>query len=373
MKKTKTFLHGLLLAALAAVVLASCSDDPSDNTEPTPPTTGKGNLVVLCEGTWGMDNSTLAMLSDGSMTSRWFQQMNPGQHLGDSGNDIIQVNDTMLAVSVNGSNIIQYIHPDGTAIAATEDIANCRCLATDGQGYIYVTSYADNGCVAKIDVRTKKVVATCRVGYEPEGITYWDGRLYVANTGSYGTTTGDHDFEQTVSVVDAKSMRELRRIDTGCINLYGKISTSGQYACINSSGNYYDIAPCTVVLDMNNEKCTVFDFPATYNCAAHDRFYIVGSMYSYATGQYEYSMHTISLPSLKAEPGLADYAAAEETVSQMQSFYGIYIAPQSGRLYASDARDYTTNGYLYEFSPKGELLGRHIVEGINPSKFVEIK
>ena len=175
-----------------------------------------------------MDNSSLALLDHGVLTNRWFQQQNPGRHLGDTGNDILQVNDTLIAISVNWSNIIQYIHPDGTAIAATENIPNNRRLATDHKGYLYVTSYADKGYVAKIDLNTKQVVDTCHVGYEPEGIAYYDGRLYVANTGGYSTQTQDHGYEQTISVVDAQTMRELRRIDTGCPNLYGKISVSGQ-------------------------------------------------------------------------------------------------------------------------------------------------
>ena len=92
-----------------------------------------------------MDNSSLALLDHGVLTNRWFQQQNPGRHLGDTGNDILQVNDTLIAISVNWSNIIQYIHTDGTAIAATENIPNNRRLATDHKGYLYVTSYADKG------------------------------------------------------------------------------------------------------------------------------------------------------------------------------------------------------------------------------------
>lgn len=357
----------------AGLLLASCSLEPADYADDTPPTADTDSLVVLCEGLWGMDNSTLALLHGGTMTSRWFQQQNPGQHLGDTGNDIIQVNDTMLAVSVNWSNIIQYIRPDGTAIAATENIPNNRRLATDHKGHLYVTSYADNGYVAKIDLQTKQVVDTCHVGYEPEGIAFFDGRLYIANTGGYGTQTGGHGYEQTISVVDAATMRELKRIDTGCPNLYGTMSTSGQFACINSAGDYYNVSPRAIVLNMASDEFRVYDFPATYSCAARGKFCLIGSSFSYATGQYHYSMHTISLPSLEAAEGLDGYAEAEPVIRSMQSPYGMYVSPRSLHLYVSDARAYATNGYVYEFAPGGKPLGRYLVRGVNPSRFVAIE
>ena len=76
-------------------------------------------------------------------------------------------------------------------------------MATDHRGYLYVTSYADHGYVAKIDLTTKLVVDTCHVGYEPEGIAYYDGRLYVANTGGYSFSETTHEHETTVSLVDS--------------------------------------------------------------------------------------------------------------------------------------------------------------------------
>ena len=357
---------------LLLLLLASCSLHPADYTDDTPPSADTDSLIVLCEGLWGMDNSTLALIYGGTATSRWFQQQNPGQHLGDTGNDIIQVNDTMLAISVNWSNIIQYIRTDGTAIAATEDIPNNRRLATDGRGYLYATSYADHGYVAKISLRTKQVVDTCHVGYEPEGIAYWDGRLYIANTGGYATQTKDHAYESTISVVDAATMRELRRIDTGCPNLYGKPAQWGQWLCVNAAGDYYSTPPRTVVLNMASDEFSTFTFPATYCCAARGKFYVVGSSFSYTTGQYAFSTHTIALPSLQADEGLGEYARAEEAVSRMQSPYGIYVSPYSLHLYVSDARAYATNGYVYEFAPDGSPIGQYLLRGVNPSGFVAV-
>lgn len=355
---------------MLVILFSGCRMEVNDEVVITTPTKTEDKLLILCEGLWGMDNSCISYLDQGTLVNKWYQKQNPKHRLGDTGNDIIQVNDTLIAISVNWSNIIQYIYPDGRAIAATEDIPNNRKLATDGD-YLYCTSYANHGYVAKVDVRTKEIVDTCHVGYEPEGIAYYKGRLFVANTGGYSFQEG-HDYETTVSVIDAQTMKELKRIDTGCINLYGKMSQCGQFICINSCGDYYDVEPKSVVLNMESEEFWVFDFPATYNCTYDGKFYTIGSAFSYNTGEYQYSIHTISLPSMQVEEGLAEYAGAEEVIRQMQSPYGIYISPYSGHLYVSDARSYATNGYVFEFDRQGNQLNKYYLDGLNPAHFLAL-
>lgn len=360
---------GICLVMLV-ILFSGCRMEVNDEVVISTPTKTEDKLLILCEGLWGMDNSCISYLDQGTLVNKWYQKQNPKHRLGDTGNDIIQVNDTLIAISVNWSNIIQYIYPDGRAIAATEDIPNNRKLATDGD-YLYCTSYANHGYVAKVDVRTKEIVDTCHVGYEPEGIAYYKGRLFVANTGGYSFQEG-HDYETTVSVIDTQTMKELKRIDTGCINLYGKMSQCGQFICINSCGDYYDVEPKSVVLNMESEEFWVFDFPATYNCTYDGKFYTIGSAFSYNTGEYQYSIHTISLPSMQVEEGLAEYAGAEEVIRQMQSPYGIYISPYSGHLYVSDARSYATNGYVFEFDRQGNQLNKYYLDGLNPAHFLAL-
>lgn len=355
---------------MLVILLSGCRMEVNDEVIISTPTKTEDKLLILCEGLWGMDNSCISYLDQGTLVNKWYQKQNPKHRLGDTGNDIIQVNDTLIAISVNWSNIIQYIYPDGRAIAATEDIPNNRKLTTDGD-YLYCTSYANHGYVAKVDVRTKEIVDTCHVGYEPEGIAYYKGRLFVANTGGYSFQEG-HEYESTISVIDTQTMKELKRIDTGCINLYGKMSQCGQFICINSCGDYYDVEPKSVVLNMESEEFKIFDFPATYNCTYDGKFYTIGSAFSYNTGEYQYSIHTISLPSMQVEEGLAEYAGAEEVIRQMQSPYGIYISPYSGHLYVSDARSYATNGYVFEFDRQGNQLNKYYLDGLNPAHFLAL-
>jgi len=350
-------------------------------------------IILLNEGLWQADNGRLSYFEDGTIVSnQWFRDIN-GFKLGDTPNDIIQVNENLIAIAINWSNIVQFITPEGKAVAATEDIPNNRRLCTDGT-YVYVTSYGhecetingtvyfDKGFVAKIDLSTFQVVATCEVGYEPEGIALYEGRLFIANTGGYSGVGEDHEFETTVSIVNAATMTLEQNIDTGIPNLYGEMSQSGQYLCINSPGDYYEIPPCGLIFDckkaLNDEECfVVFNYPVTYNTTTLDgKFLAVGSDFSYLTGQYEFSTLTIDpevVMESQGESGLEQVlpGTLEADFADMAQPYGIYVNPYSGYIYGTDAGSFEGAGYLYQWSPEGELLGKHKVY-INPGHFLAL-
>ena len=84
------------------------------------------NLIICNEGNWQSDNGQLAYYDSktNTLTNQWFRHVNKTK-LGDTPNDIIQVNDTLIAIAVNWSNIIQFIHPDGTACGEIGR-ASCR-------------------------------------------------------------------------------------------------------------------------------------------------------------------------------------------------------------------------------------------------------
>ena len=336
------------------------------------------NLIICNEGNWQSDNGQLSYYdgTEGVLTNKWFRQVN-GSKLGDTPNDIVQVNDTLIAIAVNWSNIIQYIHPDGTACGATENVPNNRRMCADGN-YLYITSYAhkcgnqtfEKGYVAKIDVKTKQVVATCEVGWEPEGVRLYDGKLYVANTGGYAFSE-NHAYETTVQVVDAETMKSIKTIDTGCINLYGEISQAGQYLCINSCGDYYNVKPKTVIVDCKTDEVKTFDFPATYNSTDGDVFYTVGSEFSYNTGEYVYSIKTINPKTQEVKDGIFCEAITQK-IKEITSPYELYISPYTQNVYFTDAGSYASAGYLYGYTKEGEELFVKQKVYINPAHILAL-
>lgn len=223
------------------------------------PAVAQEKILFLNEGQWQTDNGRLSYFENGSIVSNQYFRDANGWKLGDTPNNIIQIDDNRLAIAVNWGNIVQFTDIKGKAIAATEDVPNNRYMVSDGKS-LYVTSYAHDvtvngaarsftrGFVAKIDLTNYRVTAAVEVGYEPEGIALYDGHLFVANSGGYAFQE-DHDYERTVSIIDASKMKVTRTVDAGAINLYGVMSRAGQYLCINSSGDYYEVDPCTVIFD----------------------------------------------------------------------------------------------------------------------------
>ncbi len=357
--------------------------------------TAQEKIILLNEGNWQSDNGRMTYFENGKIVSnQWFRDVN-GSKLGDTPNDIIQINDNLIAIAINWSNIVQFITPQGKAVAATEDVPNNRKLASDGR-YVYVSSYGhecgsekglltfERGYVAKIDITTFKVVDAVEVGYEPEGIALYNGHLFVANTGGYAFQE-DHEYETTVDVIDAATMKVTRSVDTGQINLYGKMSQSGQYLCINSPGDYYDIQAATIILDCGavisgkpDDQCFVkLDYAATYSCTTADgNFFAVGSRYSYYTSEYTFNYLTINPAEVLESGGTGGiYETMPGTLlSDLKSMtmpYGIYVNPYTGYIYATDAGSFAAAGGLWQWSPEGKLLGKHKVY-INPGHFLAL-
>lgn len=366
----------LLPLFVAAAFIAAAQTSPLQAQTAT-----KENLIICDEGTYQSDNGQLSFYdgATGTATNQWFRAANPGKRLGQTPNDIIQLNDTLIAVCVNGSNLIQFIRTDGTACGATEDVPNCRRMCTDGKGNLYVTSYAHQlgsrtftkGFVARIDIATKTVTGACEVGWEPEGVRYYDGRLYVANTGGYSYSEKDHDYEKTVSVVDATAMTLLRDITTEGINLYGNMVQAGKYICVNASGDYYTSGAKTIIIDCETEQQQTYNFPSTYPATDGKLFYTVGSVFSYEDYSYTWYINTIDPAAATVTEGVYGDAVTEK-IKSLKAPYEVYVSPYTKNLYFTDANDYTTEGSLYGYTSTGENVIDGVSLYVNPAHILAL-
>ncbi len=221
-------------------------------------------LFVLNEGGMGSNNATLDFLrmSDGSYVTGAFRKMNPdaGAGLGDVGNDIA-VNGDELWIVVNNSGIVEVLSAvDETEIAAVA-VPTPRGIAFDDK-YAYVTSWAGayasgsydsngnysltdyknpKGQVYRIDLSSKKVDGSVEVGYQPEGIAYYDGKLYVANSGGISSQLPpNYAYDNTLSIIDTRTFSVSQTV-TVEVNLKNVYSDGKGNIYVSSLGNYYDV------------------------------------------------------------------------------------------------------------------------------------
>lgn len=399
MKHTFFLPLSLVMAIMmATALLGACSDDGfyygkrGSYDQFTDSAAAREYIIVLNEGNWQSDNGKLSLIKDHKIFNNWFRGVN-GFKVGDTPEDIIYIPEKeMVAMSINWSNIIYYMNRDGKVLAQTEDIPNCRAMCTDGT-YIYITSYAhqtalgetyQRGYVAKVRLSDYKIIKTCEVGYEPEGIAYYRGKLYVANTGGYAFAES-HEYEHSVSVLDTTMVVDTIvdiRNNAGefVINLYGEMSQSGEYICINSPGDYYDTPPSTVIFNCRDLSYKVFDsIPATYNTTLQSgKFFVVGSTFSYYTGGYSYNIATIDpatglkYDNLYELPGGSMVSTPLSIIESMQNPYCVYQNPYTGHLYIADADTYASDGYIVELDEDGFEVGKRMRCYINPGHMIAL-
>lgn len=180
----------LLILMIIPILIGmnSCVENPTTpknpNTDQMPP---KG-IIVLCEGLWGMDNSTIDIIDKGLnyYTKQAYQKFNKNNKLGDIANDILITGDTLI-ICVSTSKYIELINlKNGKTISRFTLNGNYypRRLSKY-KNYVYITDlYGD--CLHRLDLNTSNLEQNIiKVGAAPEYITNDSTNLYIVNSG-YG-------------------------------------------------------------------------------------------------------------------------------------------------------------------------------------------
>lgn len=258
---------------------------------------GFNKLFVLNEGQMGSNNASLDMLrlSDGNYITGVFKKMNPREAagLGDVGNDIAVAGDEVW-IAVNNSGIVEVLSAkDETEIAAIQ-VPMPRCLAFDDK-YAYVTSW--NGAVAvygpdwsvdagksknpkgavyRIDRSTKQVAGSVEVGYQPEGLAVYNGKLYVANSGGISSSLPPaYSYDNTVSIIDLASFSVSKTLEVE-INIQKVWSDGNGNIYVNTFGNYYSVHSGLWCIKADDSVAKVSDY-AAYTAIGGNTVYCFGN------------------------------------------------------------------------------------------------
>lgn len=361
-----------IILAMTVVMLNSCRTDDedivgseeekvTDGGDVVPPSEGNEEPVkgffLLNEGNMGSNKCTLDYFdaATGTYVRNIYAEANPGvvKELGDVGNDL-QVYDGKLWAVVNCSHIVEIMDVETARHITQISIPNCRYITFCGD-YAYVSSYAGPvqvdsnarlGYVAKIDVRTQKVVAECTVGYQPEEMVVSNGKLYVANSGGYRVP----DYDRTVSVIDLATFKVVNTIDV-FENLHRMELDSDGFIWVSSRGDYYGTPSKTFVIDPQTDRvCAEMDVPVSDMTVSGDRLYACGTEFSYLTGATTVTYAIINTKTRQVETRNFITDGTEQRIAMP---YGIAVNPDTKEFYLTDAGDYVSPGTLYCFSSDG--------------------
>lgn len=365
---------GKVVLAIALVAAAGCRKEdtlrflPGENGEPSDyevvdaavnASAEPSGIYLVNQGNQGSNKARLDFLNfhNGFYIRDVFTEYNPEvvKGLGDTGNDV-QVYKGKVFVAVNGSHKVEIMDAYSMKRLAQVDVPNCRFIAFDGN-CAYVTSYVakdeeflktQKGALYCIDLDTYKVTGQVTVGYQPEQLVIMDGKAYVANSGGLAK-----DYDNTVSVVDLKSMKVEYDIEVA-VNLQLMLVDAEGTIWVSSIGNYRDVSSTLNYLVKKGDKYELggtVNVPVSSMALAGDKIYVIGTTYNPTTWKPTTTYNIVNAKTRKLESGSF---ITDGTESDITTAYTVTVNPGNGDIYVTDAKDYVSSGTLHCYTGSGK-------------------
>lgn len=343
----------LLYIALLAAALASCKKDQPQ--APAAPDTLKNGMLVLNEGLFQLNNSSLTWydLSSGTANNEFFTQK-AGRLLGDTGNDMQRYGGKIYIV-VNVSSTIEVLDAaTGHSIRQIQMISGStskqpRNLAFYGSK-VFISCF--DGFVDVMDTVSLTITQRIPVGLNPESMTVSGQKLFVSNSGGLNAPVMD----STVSVIDAVALSEIARVNVG--KNPGSIVTGHQGdVYVIARGNYGSIPSRMKKIDAATLSVTGFPFEASGIERMGNKLLISYS----ASGTSQVAL-------FNADTGIIENASFLD-LGNVQTLYNIIYRPSDQQIYVLDAMGYTNTGYVRAFGATGNYITSYHV-GLNPNSIV---
>ncbi len=341
---------------LVVVLLVSCKKK-----EPKPentPVVLKNGMLVLCEGLFQQNNSTVSWVdfSSGDIDNQFFQTK-AGRMLGDTGNDIQRYGGKIYII-VNVSSTIEVLNastfePIEQISMIENNIAKQPRYIVFKNGKGYITCY--DGYVDVLDTASLTITNRIKVGENPEGLTIVNHTLYVANSGGLSFP----DVDSTLSVVDLVTETETMKITIG--------KNPGQVIADNQGDVYvitrgdYSTIP-TAITRVSSQTNTVLEY-LNINASEIEK---KGDQFLIANYDFNTQTSNVSLFDPQTESVLNSSFIDNSGITTL---YGITYNPINDKIYISDAMEFTNTGYIREYSSSGTYIQSYHV-GLNPNNIV---
>ena len=341
----------LILAVLSLVLFSAC--DKSNNNPVTPKEAEKG-IIVVNEGLFGQNNSTLTYYNpkDKSVAQQVYSAANNGSKLGDTANDMKILGDKGYIV-VNQSNKIEVVSmKDFTSVGTIDftDYGAPRFICLPNNNVAYVSTYGDN--VVKLNPATLEVSKVIAVGFKPEDVLNFSDKIFVANSG-WGSGS-------TVSVISMASDSVVKEIKVGTNPRF--LVKDSKYIYAICSDNFFSPTGQKGIYKIDPSSLAVTDSlklessPGKATIAEGKLLVIVDK------GVAEINLSTFTLEN--------DSLIGAQRVNPLGlGIYSIAYDTQSRMIYLGNPKDYQQNGEVAIFDFSGNEKGR-FETGINPGTII---
>lgn len=338
---------------LCLLLIVSCK---KETTKPTAeiPTSLKSGLLVLNEGMFQFNNAKLSWMNnaDQSVNNDFFEQKN-NRSLGDTGNDLKRYGGKIYVVVSTSSTIEILNATTGKSIKQISMMNGStpkqpRSIAFYGSS-AFVTCY--DGFVDVFDTTNLTITMRIPVGQNPEDLVVSNHKLYVSNSGGLNFPNVD----STVSVINLNTLQEIKRITVG--------PNPGAIVCdaegdiyVISRGNYAAIpAQLHRIETFSDTKTHDFTFAIQSMAIFQDKLLI----------SEPNSIVIKTFNTLSESNNLTNFI----TNAPITTLYGMYFSSITNKVYCFDAVNYSSTGYVVQFSASGNYEKKYHV-GLNPSKLI---
>ena len=316
----------------------------------------KKGILVLNEGLYSLNNSTLSWFSDDqSIVSDDFFFQKTGRLLGDTGNDLLKYGSKIYVV-MNVSSTIEVLdattgnHLQQLSMVVSKRPKQPRKIVGYG-GNVFVSCF--DGYVDVIDTINFKVIKRIKVGENPDALHCVGDKLYVSNSGGLNFP----NYDSTISVIQSNLLIETHKIVVGANP--GKIVSreDGKSIYVIVRGDY-GLRPSRLK-GINVSTDEIF-FESTFE--VQDIAQLDNDILLYQSNITSIQLFNTTLNKLENKVLISNFP--------VQTFYGMKYLKNRKEICVFDANSYTNRGFLHFYTLQG-VYKKRFNAGLNPSNLIE--
>jgi len=336
---------------LVAILIAGCNND-----DEKPKGKYEHGAFIVNEGGLGNSNGSVTFYNTASAEAEQSILKSSTAFAGDVAQSLTFKEDRGYLV-LNGDNKIQVVDANTfenlSTITSTDIVAPRYVEVVNDKAYIsvwgpYNSSFLlVDSYVLVFDLKTNTVIKKINTDEGTENLLYNGNYLFASNY-NYGASN-------TLAVINPTDNTLVKQITLSGGPSGMVIDANGKLWVICSdfaSGKLYKINPSSLVIEAT---IPLANAPQTDLAVTPDKQNIL-----YAIGKSFYKL------------SIASTTAATQplfTASNVTTFYGFNVDPDSGDIWVADALNFTSTGKTYVYTPTGTVKTSFGV-GISPGQFV---
>ena len=352
-KNTNKF---LAIAFLSILIFSACDPDKDD------PIIDKGlegaGTFILNEGNFDKGNSTIDYYNKAgdSIITDIFSKANSPATVG-GGLQSFTTYKGKGYIVLNGSAVVKIVSlKDFKFIGEISGLSSPRYITIINDDKAYISDWGTNS-IQVINLRTNTITRTITTGTGPEQMLLSEGKVYVANSGSFAS-------DSTITVIDSQTDLVSRTILVAdkptaikkdadgkiwvlCAGDYGDFTTEDD----DTQATLYKISNTNLTVENSYSVGSRTDHPdrLAIDKLGLNLFYTAS--YAFGFGVRKHSVRSTTLNDIAFIPG---------------QFYSIGIDKTSDVLFAGDAKDFVQKGSVKRFNTENGTLLSTLSVGIAP-------